>query len=393
MQLLYLGYAVNRNLEKQIKGISVAGNKMQVNLLKALVTKIGDALRAISVYPMAAYPTGSDLVISQRCETVLSEPELKTHIPFILNIPFVKNIFEMFSTYRLAKKLYKEKPFDKIIMFNAFPATAWAGLRLKKKYGCELICLLADLPIDDSIHTTGLKKYLRNRLDAYTKMAIRQMDKLIVLNKEAAHLYAPDVPYMVMEGAVDSEDVKPFAYKTAQRKNVLFTGSLQKYNGIVELIGAAKLLKDSDVEFDIYGKGEYQQYVEEAAQKYAHIHYGGLCSNDKIMKIQQESFLLINPRPVDDFIAKVTFPSKMFEYMTSGTPVLTTRLNGFLEEYYDTMFFIDDNSPQSIADAIVEVVKTNEQELSEKALLAYNLVTQKKNWDVQTSNIIGFISE
>ena len=38
-------------------------------------------------------------------------------------------------------------------------------------------------------------------------------------------------------------------------------------------------------------------------------------------------------RVVNDPIAQVTFPSKTFEYLLSGTPVLSTRLNGYTHEY------------------------------------------------------------
>ncbi len=393
MQLLYLGYAINRQREKQIKGISVAGNKMQVNLLRALVEKLGEAIRSISIYPMAAYPKSKNLVIRERSESVFDDIPFDTYIPFILNLPFIKNIYEMVSTYRMALKLYKEKPFDKILMFNAFPATAWAALKLKKKYGCELICLLADLPIDDSVHTKGLRKILRRRMDIYTKNAIKKMDKLIVLNEEAAKIFAPNVPYIVMEGAVDIKEVHPYENITPARKNIVFAGSLQKYNGIVELIEAAKLLKDVDVEFDIYGRGEYQPFVEEASRDYPNIHYLGLRTNEEIMRIQREAYLLINPRPVDDFIARVTFPSKMFEYLMSGTPVLTTRLNGFRDDYIDKMFFYDDNTPLGIAEAIKMVLSLGDVELEEKARLAYDFITKKKKWDIQTSYIIDFINK
>lgn len=391
MQLLYLGYAIKRQQEKQIKGISVAGNKMQVNLLRALVEKLGETIRSISIYPMAAYPKGKNLVIKERTENVFDDIPFDTHIPFILNLPFIKNIYEMVSTYRMALKLYKEKPFDKILMFNAFPATAWAALKLKKKYGCELICLLADLPIDDSVHTKGLRKILRRRMDIYTKNAIKKMDKLIVLNEEAAKIYAQNVPYIVVEGAVDKSDILPFKYIKPERKNIVFTGALQKYNGITEVVEAMKLLSETDIELDIYGKGEFEEYVKKADREYPHIHYFGVKSNEDIMRIQREAYLLINPRPSNDYIASVTFPSKMFEYMTSGTPVLATRLNGYTQEYVDNLYIIEDSAPQCIADTIKKVSELEDGELRRKAEDAYYMIVNYKNWAIQAQRIIDFI--
>ena len=253
---------------------------MQVNLLRALVEKLGEAIRSISIYPMAAYPKGENLIIRERKERVFNDIPFDTHIPYILNLPFIKNIYEMVSTYRMALKLYKEKPFDKILIFNAFPATAWAALKLKKKYGCELICLLADLPIDDSVHTKGLKKILRRRMDIYTKNAIKKMDKLIVLNEEAAKIYAPNVPYIVVEGAVDKNDVHPYESIIPARKNIVFAGSLQKYNGIVELIEAVRFSPrsiDEAIRLRIGPSAAYEAYGSQGCQHYGNGLFDGTC--------------------------------------------------------------------------------------------------------------------
>ena len=77
--------------------------------------------------------------------------------------------------------------------------------------------------------------------------------------------------------------------------------------------------------------------------------------------------------------------------MMSGTPVLTTKLNGFTDEYLDTMFFIADNSPQAIESAVRVILNLDEIQLKEQAQKAYDLVTVKKNWYVQTQRIYEFI--
>lgn len=219
------------------------------------------------------------------------------------------------------------------------------------------------------------------------------MDKIVTLNEKAAKLYAPNVPYIVMEGAVDVESVPPFHYINPKQKNVVFTGSLQKHNGIVEVVEAFKKLQDYDVELNIYGKGEFRDYVIETSKRYPNIKYCGTRSNDDILEIQREAYLLINPRPVDNYISQVTFPSKIFEYMVSGTPVLTTKLNGFHEEYFDTMYFIENNDVDSIIEGMKYVLNQTPQQMKDIARKAYTMVKTKKNWDIQTSRIFDFINE
>ena len=399
-KFLYIGYAVDRKLEKELKGISVAGNKMQVNFLREMCRCLGENLYAITIYPVSAYPLYKKLLISYNIQYICDEEcldgkriILNAKVPFIFNLPIIKNLFEIYSTYRSALKLVSKHNIDTIILFNSFPPTAFAAQKLKKKFGCKVICLLADLPIDDSIKTNGIKKILRNIFQNYTERAIKKTDKLIVLNSEVVNLYAPDIPYIVVEGAVRKSDIPPFKYICSFRKNIVFTGALQKYNGIVELIEAMKLLKNSNVELDIYGQGEFLDYVKEACEEYSNIHYCGFCSNEEIMQIQREAYLLINPRPTDDFIAKVTFPSKIFEYMTSGTPVLSTKLNGYTQEFIDNMYIIEENTPQCIADTIESVTMLSDNDLKEKAYSAYKMIVETKNWKMQTEKIINFINQ
>ena len=96
---------------------------------------------------------------------------------------------------------------------------------------------------------------------------------------------------------------------------------------------------------------------------------------------------------MEDPIARVTFPSKIFEYMISGTPVLTTKLNGFTEEYYDKMFFVDENSPSVLAEKISELAKMDGKELQIKAAEARKFVMEKKNWQCQTEKIYRFLAD
>ena len=396
MNILCICYAIDRSIESQLPGISVAGNKMQINLLKELYSDICDDLHVISIYPVASYPTYNKINIGGFTKDILSHESvgtLKSVFPYILNLPVIKNICEIFSTYIVARSLCKKNRIDKIILFNAFPPTAYAALKLKKRYGCEIICLLADLPVDDSVKTKGVMKYLRSRFDSYTRMAIRKMDKLIVLNKKAVEDFAPGAKHIVVEGAVNKQDIKDFCYIPPKRKNIVFTGALQKYNGIVEVVEAMKLLKESDVVLDIYGKGEFIDYVKEAASKYSNINYFGTLSNEKVMQVQREAYLLINPRPTDDYIAQITFPSKMFEYMTSGTPVLATRLNGYTQDFLDNLFIIEENTPQCIADTIIRVSKLSEDEFKNKAEAAYNMILTTRTWEVQAKRILEFIKQ
>ncbi|SEW39793.1 glycosyltransferase family 4 protein [[Clostridium] fimetarium] len=388
--ILFLGYAINKEEALNLYGASIAGNKMQINVLENLSLYQDLNIKCITIYPTAAYPRGKMFVKKQSIRLFDEFYSLK--VGFI-NLPILKQFFETISTYNTAKKIIKKERIDIIFTFNMFPQIGLPAKWLKKKYGCKIVSLLADLPIDDNVGKKGLYILLRKIFDYSTRKAILCCDKIIALNKHAVDLYAPGLEYIIVEGGAGFEDIMDIPIKTFSRKNIVYSGALVEYSGIINLIEAMKYVSDKEVVLDIYGSGQIMEYVMQCADLTQNVKYHGKVDNNTMKKIQGEAYLLINPRPIENLISKVTFPSKIFEYMISGTPVLTTKLNGFTDDYMDTMFFVDSNDPIILADKINEIMSLSLGELSEKALKAWKFVSENKTWRKQCEKIYKFISD
>ena len=208
-----------------------------------------------------------------------------------------------------------------------------------------------------------------------------------------AELYLPGKPYIVVDGGVDEQDMQLAAHnpKVCHEHNIVFCGALTEYNGIRNLIASMGLVKDHSIVLDIYGDGYLRSDVEAAVKDNPRIRYHGRVSNQAVMQKQKEAWGLINPRIVNDPIAKVTFPSKTFEYLLSGTPVISTRLNGYGPEYKDCMIFAEQDTPEGIAEAIDRMAGMPEEELADMVSQARGMVCSQKCWSVQTERIISFL--
>ena len=193
---------------------------------------------------------------------------------------------------------------------------------------------------------------------------------------------------------MDEEEIPPPADRKAGPKehNLLFSGALAEYNGIRNLLAAMNLVEDDSIVLDIYGDGYLRGDVEEAAKHNPRIRYHGRVANETVMRKQREAWGLINPRVVDDPIAKVTFPSKTFEYLLSGTPVISTRLNGYGPEYEGCMLFAQQDTPEGIAVAIRRMAAMPEEEMKEMTRKARSMVCAQKTWKVQAGRIKAFIT-
>ena len=390
MKILFLGYAVNAQCAEHLSGASIAGNKMQLNILKNLVNEVNE-LKVLTILPFAPFPKDK-ILWSKHGYMHIEECIEAESIPF-LNIPIVKQVFQIICLYVIACRYADQHTV--VLTFNMFPQVGIPAVWLKKKFHCQVVSVLADLPVDDNYQRKGVARLLRKMFEKITCKNISEVDKLIVLNKTAREEYAPNTAYMVMEGGVNPEEFKKLSKRTKefQKKKIVYSGSLAEYSGISELVEAMNFVINKEICLEIYGDGVLKEYIQKKALENPLIHYYGRISNKESLDIQSQAWLLVNPRPIDDPVARVTFPSKIFEYMMSGTPILSTKLNGFSKDYYDKMFFAEDNNPKELARWINYIDTIPTEKLEEKAELARQFVVESKNWKKQVHKMINFIRE
>lgn len=389
MKLLFLGYVVSKEKAIKLSGISIAGNKMQYNVLKYLDSYSEIELSAITICPVAVFPHDKTLYVKNEdipiCDNIISRK-----VSFI-NLPVIKHFTQALSVYRAAKKIIRHDNDTIVFTFNLFPQIGIPMMILKKKFGCKTISLLADLPIDEKPVRNRISKFLRKRFDNLTIKAINHCDNFILLNKYVAEYYNINKKYIVIDGGVDEEDIEQSyeSYKP-QKHNIVYSGALTEYSGIKLLISAIKNAS-KDIYLDIYGDGYLKNEIEELISNSDNIIYHGRVSNSQMIRIQKEAWLLVNPRIINDKISRVTFPSKIFEYMLSSTPVLSSKLNGFDSEYDKYLFFYNDDDSIAILNAIENISKISIDSLSDFGKKAREFVIINRSWKIQTEKIYNFL--
>lgn len=394
IKIIFVGYVVNPEKSAVYSGISIAGNKMQVNLLKNLF-KIKDIdLHIITIRPVATFPTDKKAFYPSVTEKIFGKTEAE-QVGFV-NFPIVKQISQIRSVEKAIENALKQNDNGNTILltFNMFPQVGIPAMRASRKYGVKMVSLLADLPIDDAATRSVFSKFLRGRFDESTRKSIGMLDHVIVLNRHAAERYAPCADYIVIDGGVDEDIISEFhpSFIAEKKKirNIVYGGALTLYSGVITLARSMKYIPDEDVFLDIYGAGDGEKELKQIAQLDKRIRIYGKVDNATMIQKQQEAYLLVNPRPIDDPISEVTFPSKIFEYMLSGTPVLSTRLNGFSDEYNGKILFFEGQSEQAMASSIVNVMHMSCEQLNDYARRAYEYISREKGWGKQTERIYEY---
>ena len=140
------------------------------------------------------------------------------------------------------------------------------------------------------------------------------------------------------------------------------------------LVEAFKNIEQENLELHIYGNGDYKEELEKITEIHKNIKYCGYVSSDKAFDLMRKATLLVNPRPTKDEYTKYSCPSKTFEYMASGTPLLTTKLEGIPDEYFKYTYCFEDESAEGLRKKIQEVIKKCDDDLKETGYSAKEFI-------------------
>jgi len=100
--------------------------------------------------------------------------------------------------------------------------------------------------------------------------------------------------------------------------------------------------------------------------------------------------LRVSDTPYDSYIANYCQPSKIGEYLLSGTPILATKIPAIPEEF-DEFLNYTDNDPQAVANAICQICSTKYDSYLEKALKGREFALDNCTLEKLDSDVCGFI--
>ena len=277
--------------------------------------------------------------------------------------------------------------------------TLKAAIRSRKLNKNKVIALITDFP--HNVYSYSSKRdqivFLDKLKEVYAKQKLRtfrKADGYILLTKQMKNVVAVNKPWIVVEGFSDisiyTHTSTAVSVKTS--KNIVYLGALNGKSGILNLIKAFINIREEGVGLDIYGDGSYIDKIIEYSRLDKRINYHGVVTLEEIPKIEQEAYLLINPRPSNQEFNKYSFPSKTIEYMSSGTPTITTKLEGIPNEYNNFLYFVDDSDVDTLTEQLIEILNKDESELLEKGKRAQEFVLSVKNNKIQAYKILEFIS-
>jgi glycosyltransferase involved in cell wall biosynthesis len=288
-----------------------------------------------------------------------------------------------------------------VLVYTASYPYLYTAFQVKKHIpDAKIYLIVPDLPEYMELKPSKLKRFLK-RLDRkrlYT--AIHKCDGYILFTKHMAdYLDIIDKPWMVMEGSINIEDCRAIEQKLLQHSNdyenskivIMYSGAIDIKYGVPELLDAFSEIDSENYELWFTGIGNAKGLIEERAKEDSRIkYYGFLPSREEVLCYQQQATMLINTRMPTEVASAYCFPSKIFEYLLSGKPVLTFKIPGIPDEYYDYLISMDEPTPECIKDAIIGVSRMSVKERQSLGKKGKKFVLEKKNNIVQAKKICRF---
>lgn len=310
-----------------------------------------------------------------------------------LNVP-VKNRQHRF--FKRSKAVYKKAlEIDADIYHFHDPELLPIGLKLKRR-GKKVIFDSHEFYGEQIKHKGYIPYILRTLTSAiykkYEAFVCRRIDAVIqicTLNGEdyfkgraKRTIFITNAPLLQEMGTEksNSNKIKEF---------VVHIGSLNYSRGITHIIKASSLANVPLILAGNFSSEEYKKEVE-LMDEYSNVHYKGYVKQEQINKLLDNSFaglstlLHVGQYPMID-----TFPTKVYDYMSAGLPVIIseTRFAKDMIEKYKVGVSVDPNNIDEIAKAILFFKNNKEtaKQMGENGRKAY---MNEFNWQVEERKLL-----
>jgi len=315
---------------------------------------------------LVTYPIGEDIALPGLTILRSGKP------PFVNDVkigPSISKLFLDFALYSATVRQLRQSRYD---VLHTHEEAAFFGPRLARKF--ELIHVYdmhSSLPQQlgnfGSFNLAPLR-WVFERLERYV---LKNSDGVITICSDLADVAVPlcdGVPHSMIENTGD--DAKVFTPEDSnireqlgldKKKVLVYTGTLEPYQGIDILLRAFKLVvaQQPDVHLVVVGGREgqvagYQDMARELGIGKA-VSFTGMVSPAKIPAFVRLADVIVSPRS-----SGTNTPLKIYGYLRAGCPLVATNLATHTQVLDDNVAHLVDPTPEAFAEGICTVLRDDE---------------------------------
>lgn len=302
-----------------------------------------------------------------------------------------QRVLNMVNFYRNLKPAAREyakqngKP-DVIIASSVHPLTMVAGIQIAKKLKVPCICEVRDLwPEAIFAFNKAKQNSLLGRMLTTGEHWIYKNADALIFTKEGdtdhlkeegwtteqggdidlakCHYINNGVNIPVYKKQIETEIPDDQDLNDESAFNVVYAGTIRPVNNVGNILDCAALLKDvpeyQDVRFLVYGEGSELEALRKRAndENLSNVKLKGVVERRFIPHILSKSSVnILNYSQAQYNWSRGNSSNKLFEYMASGKPVISTVKMGYsIIQKYECGIELDCSTPEKLAEAIKQL--------------------------------------
>lgn len=403
MKMLWIGSYASEEMMKRmaVKSVGqasgVTSQRSLINGLDKCIAGMRIEMDTMSVQGFPCYPVYPHKVIERE---EWSRNQSSSDISIGFSNTRIGRILTQKRNFQKEARKWIEKNMDQecihIFLYEPVISRLAAVKEIKKRHP-NIFCHLIVPDVPEFVGRAGnpvvaFAKQIRKRM---VDRELRYVDDYIFYAKGMAEYYhVPEDKYIVMEGSIDDKDIALLEQESAAGEQIIFmySGAITHQRAIPQFVAAFEEYDNPNVELWITGGGDYTEELKKIAAKDPRIIYHGfLETREQVLSLEAQATALLHVRDKDANASRNCFPSKIFEYMVSGKPVLSVRIEGIPEEYYSYLIEIPHLDEAGVKEALDRIVNMSEAERNALGNRAKEFILKNKSSKVQAEKILAFI--
>ncbi len=295
------------------------------------------------------------------------------NIPFIKDVPVGPSLSKVFLDIFLivmAYRMLRHKHYD---LIHTHEEACWFGAIFAKIFRVRLLFdFHSSLPQVLRSFGYGKFRFFIFLFEWLERRAIHTARALIVISPALADYVKridDKAPLVIIENSFDIIDPKPISEETIQKlkldnhqlegkKIVLYTGTLEPYQGIDLLISSAERILGvrNDVMFVLVGgKPNQVKHYKKLATKHgfgSHFLFTGIRPPEEIPTFFKIADVLVSPR-----ISGNNTPLKIYSYLKSEKPIIATNHISHTQVLSPEVAILVESEPQALAHGILSILE------------------------------------
>lgn len=268
----------------------------------------------------------------------------------IIDFPLINTLSSIIFIYREILSISRNVDIDNIIFYNYKPEVAWAALLAKVILKIPIIIEFED-GYRNVPDISRIKRYILN----YTEKIIKpKVDGAILVTSKIEKDYR-DIPSVIVRGVSNESLLKSQKSKKGNDTiKIMYSGGIDEERGIKVLLESLKYTQN-EFELIISGRGTLEGLVKCNDDK--RINYVGFIEYSDMIDYMLNSDILLNVQLSNHSFGDVSFPSKIFEYISTGNLIVSSDVSDIREFCQGAFYIYSNDCPISLAKKIDEAIK------------------------------------